>query len=599
MQNFSDVGRSDKSGFKKDNKFFHKKPRHEGEWNRGQGSPTKDKPKTIQGSGFKPKGSFEKKGAPSKGSQPKGDFGTKPKGACFNCNEVGHYSKDCPKSKSGVGSSKVLALNATLAQKECNRLIFLKGKISKREILCLLDIGASHNFITRESAERMELHLEELKAPIEVHFADGVPHPTTLQAKEVPLQLGNWRGKVDLLVSTLGGMECVLGMEFITQNNVVIEGHNRLVRIPSKSRIVRIKAQELSYVGGPTIHFMLGKTWEKECVGGLGIMCVMQVLDEYEPKEVTKLVTSPKCIKQVLEEFPDVMPEELPEDLPSRRRIDHVIEVMPGVAPPAKAPYRMSHEELKELKVQLEELLMKGYIKPSKSPYGAPVLFVHKKDGTLRMCVDYIALNKATVKNRYPLPRIDDLFDRLSGAKVFSRIDLCSGYYQIRIAEGDEEKTACRIRYGSYEFLVMPFGLTNAPATFCTLMNDIFREWLDDFVVVYIDNILIYSNSMEEHAEHLRKVFQRLRENKLYAKLEKCEFGVTEVDFLGHRITQEGLMMDDHNVKAILDWEPPKSVPALKSFLGLASYYRKFIKNYAKIATPLTNLLKKSAVTYD
>jgi hypothetical protein len=207
------------------------------------------------------------------------------------------------------------------------------------------------------------------------------------------------------------------------------------------------------------------------------------------------------------------------------------------VAPPAKAPYKMSHEELKELKVQLEELLAKGYIKPNKSPYGAPVLFVHKKDGTLKMCVDYRALNKATMKNRYLLLQIDDLFDRLSEAKVFSRIDLRSKYYQIRIVEGDEEKIAYRTRYDSYEFLVMPFGLTNAPATFCTFMNDIFWEWLDDFVVVYIDDILIYSGSLEEHADHLRKVFQRLRENKLYAKLEKCEFGVREVDFLGHRLT--------------------------------------------------------------
>jgi len=157
-----------------------------------------------------------KKGAPFKGSQPKGDVGVKPKGACFNCNEIGHYSKDCPKSKVGFGGSKVIALNANLAQAECDWLIFLKGKIAKRDVLCLLDIGASHNFIIWESAERMEFHLEELKAPIEVHFADGVPHPTISQAKEVPLQLGNWRGKVDLLVSALGGMDCVLGMEFIT-----------------------------------------------------------------------------------------------------------------------------------------------------------------------------------------------------------------------------------------------------------------------------------------------------------------------------------------------------------------------------------------------
>jgi hypothetical protein len=289
-------------------------------------------------------------------------------------------------------------------------------------------------------------------------------------------QLKNWKGKVDLFVSTLGGMDCVLGMEFITRNNVLIEGHNRLVRIMSKSGIVWVKAHEVPYVGGPTIHFMLGKNWERECVGRYGMLCVMWVLDEYEPMEVANLVTSPKCIKQILDEFLDVMPEELLEDLPPRKQVDHAIEVMPGVAPPAKASYRMSHEQLKELKVQLKELFTKGYIKLSKSPYGAFVLFAHKKDGTLRMCVDYRTLNKVTVKNRYPLPRIDDLFDRLLKAKVFSRIDLRSKYYQIWIAKGDEEKTTRHTRYGSYEFLVMPFGFTNALATFCTLMNDIFRD---------------------------------------------------------------------------------------------------------------------------
>ncbi len=205
-----------------------------------------------------------------------------------------HYSKDCPKPKPGNGGSKVIALTANLAQSENNRFIFLKRKVFKREVLCLLDTWASHNFITQESAKRMELQLEELKAPIEVHFADGVPHPTTLQAKNVPLQLGNWKGKVDLLVSTLGGMDCILGMEFITHNNVLIEGHNRLVRIPSKNGIVHVKAHEVLSVGGSTIHLMLGKTLEKECMGGYGMLCVMHVLDEFEPKEATNLVSSSK-----------------------------------------------------------------------------------------------------------------------------------------------------------------------------------------------------------------------------------------------------------------------------------------------------------------
>ncbi len=194
-------------------------------------------------------------------------------------------------------------------------------------------------------------------------------------------------------------MDCILGMEFITHNNVLIEKHNRLVIIPSKNGVVWVKAHEMLSVGGSTIHLMLGGTLEKECMGGYGMLCVMRVLDEFEPKEATNLVSFPKCIKWVLDEFLGVMFEELSDELPLRRRVDHAIEVIPGMAPPTKAPYQMSHEELKELKVQLEELLAKGYIKPSKSPYGAPVLFVHKKDGTLRMCVDYRALNKVTVKN--------------------------------------------------------------------------------------------------------------------------------------------------------------------------------------------------------
>jgi hypothetical protein len=242
----------------------------------------------------------------------RGDASGKPKGVCFNYNEMGHYYKDCPAPKLRNRGSKVIALAANLAQNECNRLIFLKGKVYKRNVLCFLNTRASHNFITRESTKRMELQLEELKAPIKVHFVDGVPHPTTFQARNVPLQLGNWRGNVDLSISTLGGMDCILGMEFITHNNVFIERHNRLIRIPSKNGVVQVNAHEMSNVGGSTIHLMLRKNFGKGMHGRLWHACVMRVLDEFEPKETADLVSSPKCLKQILNEFPDVMPEELP-----------------------------------------------------------------------------------------------------------------------------------------------------------------------------------------------------------------------------------------------------------------------------------------------
>jgi hypothetical protein len=284
----------------------------------GRDTSKGEKPKQFQSSSFKSKGNFVKKGVPLKGSQPKGDVSRKPKGACFNCNEMGYYSKDCPKPKPGNGSSKVIGPIANLTQNECNCLIVLKGKVFKWEVLCFLNIGTSHNFITQENVERMELQLEELKAPIEVHFVDGIPHPIMLQARDMPFQLGNWKGKVDLLVSTLGGMECILGMDFITHNNVFIERHNRLVKIPSKNGIIRVKAHEMPSVGGSTMH-LLGKTLEKECLGGCGMLCVMRVLDKFEPKEATNLVSPPKCVKRMLDEFPNAMLKELFDELPFRR----------------------------------------------------------------------------------------------------------------------------------------------------------------------------------------------------------------------------------------------------------------------------------------
>ncbi|GJU42205.1 RNA-directed DNA polymerase-like protein [Tanacetum coccineum] len=255
-----------------------------------------------------------------------------------------------------------------------------------------------------------------------------------------------------------------------------------------------------------------------------------------ETDEGSSKVDVPKVIERVLDEFKDVMPKELPKKLPPRREVDHTIELESGSKPPAKAPYRMLPPELEELRNQLKDLMDAGYIRPSKAPYGAPVLFQRKKDRSLQMCIDYRVLNKVTIKNKYPIPLIAYLFDQLGKARYFTKLDLRSGYYQVRIAKGDEAKTTCVTRYGSYEFLVMPFGLTNAPATFFTLMNKLFHPFLDKFVVVYLDDIVVYSHTMEEHVLHLNQVFQVLRDIELYVKLEKCSFAQDEVEFLGHKI---------------------------------------------------------------
>ncbi|KAD3640075.1 hypothetical protein E3N88_29298 [Mikania micrantha] len=251
-------------------------------------------------------------------------------------------------------------------------------------------------------------------------------------------------------------------------------------------------------------------------------------------------------------EFPDVFPEKLP-GVPPDREVEFTIDLVPGAEPISKAPYRMAPTELKELKEQLEELLDLGFIRPSVSPWGAPVLFVKKKDGTMRLCIDYRELNKITIRNRYPLPRIDDLFDQLQGVKCFSKIDLRSGYHQLKIKDSDISKSAFRTRYGHYEFVVMPFGLTNAPAVFMDLMN--------------------------------RK--------KLYAKFSKCDFWLDKVAFLGHVISAEGIMMHPSKVEAITKWPTPTSVTEIRSFLGLAGYYRRFVEGFSKIVLPLTQLLRK------
>ncbi|GJV50886.1 putative reverse transcriptase domain-containing protein [Tanacetum coccineum] len=278
-----------------------------------------------------------------------------------------------------------------------------------------------------------------------------------------------------------------------------------------------------------------------------------------------------------------------PVEIPNRLQID----LIPGAAPVARAPYRLAPSKMKELSEQLQELSDKGFIRPSSSPWGAPVLFVKKKDGSFRMCIDYRELNKLTVKNRYPLPRIDDLFDQLQGSSIYSKIDLRSGYHQLRVREQDIPKTAFRTRYGHYEFQVMPFGLTNAPAVFMDLMNRVCKPYLDKFVIVFIDDILIYSKDEKEHEEHLKVILELLKKEKLYAKFSKCEFWIPKVQFLGHVIDSRGIHVDPAKIESIKDWASPKTPTEIRQFLGLAGYYRRFIEGFSKIAKSMTKLTQK------
>ncbi|GJR00138.1 putative reverse transcriptase domain-containing protein [Tanacetum coccineum] len=258
--------------------------------------------------------------------------------------------------------------------------------------------------------------------------------------------------------------------------------------------------------------------------------------------------------------------------------------------PITKSPYRLAPTKMQELSNQLKELQEKGFIQPSSLPWGVPMLFVKKKDGSFSMCIDYRKLNKLTIKSRYPLLRIDDLLDQLQGSRYFSKIDLRLGYHQLRVREEDIPKTAFRTRYGHFEFTVMPFGLTNSPAVFMDLMNCVCKPYIDKFFIVFIDDILIYSKSLEEREVYLKLILELLKKEKLFWKFSKCEFWLQEVCFLRHVVNSEGIHVDPSKIEAVKNWKPPKTPTETRSFLGLAGYYRRFIANFSKIVKPLTLL---------
>ncbi|GJU26812.1 putative reverse transcriptase domain-containing protein [Tanacetum coccineum] len=526
---------------------------------------------------------------------------------CYECGRPGHFRKDCPKlrnqnrgnqtrNKNGNKTGNQTGGNETTARAYAiggggtnpdSNVVTGTFLLNNCYASMLFDSGADRSFVSTTFSALLDVTPTTLDTSYAVELADGRISETNIVLRGCTLGLLGHPFDIDLMPVELGSFDVIIGMDWLAKYHALIVCDEKVVRIPYGNEVLIIRGDNCD--SGSKLNIISCTKTQKYIEKGCQVYLAQVTSKKAEDKsEERRLEDVP-----IVREFPEVFPEDLP-GLPPARQVEFQIDLVPGAAPVARAPYRLAPAEMQELSTQLQELSDKGFIRPSSSPWGAPVLFVKKKDGSFRMCIDYRELNKLTVKNRYPLPRIDDLFDQLQGSRVYSKIDLRSGYHQLRVHEEDISKTAFKTRYGHYEFQVMPFGLTNAPTVFMDLMNRVCKPYLDRFVIVFIDDILIYSKSRKEHEGHLKLILNLLKKEELYAKFSKCEFWLSKVQFLGHVIDSEGIHVDPAKIKAIKDWASPKTPTEIRQFLGLAGYYRRFIKGFSKIARPMTKLTQKS-----
>ncbi|XP_057428622.1 uncharacterized protein LOC130722049 isoform X1 [Lotus japonicus] len=460
----------------------------------------------------------------------------------------------------------------------------LAGQVGNVELLILVDSGASHNFIDPKITSALGLTITPITTR-SIKLGDGHKVITRGVCKGIKAKVGNIEITIDALVLDLGGLDLVLGVSWLsTLGKVIMDWKHLTMQFVQGEHVVKLQGMKGRSSYQSNLHSFLSDTQGRNLGEGWWL--------QFQATEATKEHHDiPQELGVVLTEFPAVFTKKM--QLPPVRSKVHQIVLNPEHGPINVRPYRYPHHQKEEIERQVAELLEAGIIRPSMSAFSSPVILVKKKDKSWRMCVDYRALNKATIPDKYPIPIVDELLDELNGAVMFSKIDLKSGYHQIRVLEADIPKTAFRTHNGHYEYLVMPFGLMNAPATFQAIMNDIFRPYLRKFVLVFFDDILIYSRSLLEHQNHLKLVLTVLSSNCFVANQAKCKFGCAQIDYLGHIISGKGVAVDPEKIKCIVEWPEPKNVKGVRGFLGLTGYYRKFVKNYGKMAKPLTELTKK------
>lgn len=483
--------------------------------------------------------------------------------------------------------SSLLAMSVHAVQgTDSQSTIRLQGKIQGLNILMLVDSGSSASFISDQLADRLT-GVQFLAHPLSVKVANGQVLHCQKEMPSAEWFVSGQKFLTTFKVVALGGYDAILGMDWLTKYSpmqidwqlksihLTVMGHEVLLRgvQSDTSDCALISSQHLQH-----LHSI-------DSVAGLVHLCA-SLSDSTD-----QLSSVPDAVQSLVHEFSHLFEE--PSGLPPARDYDHTIPLIPGAVPVNVRPYRYTPAQKDEIEKQVKDMLQKGIIQPSASPFSSPVLLVKKKDGTWRFCVDYRHLNAITVKNKYPLPIIDELMDELAGACWFSKLDLRSGYHQIRMAVGEEAKTAFKTHNGHFEFKVLPFGLTSAPATFQGVMNTVLADQLRQNVLVFVDDILVYSRTLEEHKNHLRQVFETLSKHQLRVKLSKCSFAQTQLSYLGHIISADGVSTDPEKIQVVRQWPVPVSVKDVRSFLGLAGYYRKFVRHFGIISKPLTKLLRK------